>query len=233
MKRCFRLCPQIKRLRSDSAFYQADVVNWCEANGIGFTITADQDAAVKEVRKTVQDWEPLRDEDGKLTDREVGTAIHVMTKVEKSFRLVIQRWRPAQPDLFAPDTWFYHVISTNRDELSAEEVVRFHNGRGQVENRIKELKIGFGMEQMTSGNFKANGLWFAIGVLAYNLVEAQKLLFLDGEWKNKTIATLRWQLLETAGRLVRHGRQWILRLATSWEKYSLLLAMRRRVAGFT
>jgi len=42
-------------------------------------------------------------------------------------------------------------------------------------------------------------------VLTYNLTLAEKLLFLDPEWKTKTVATLRWQLIETAGRLVRHG----------------------------
>jgi len=86
---------------------------------------------------------------------------------------------------------------------------------------------------MTSGNFQANALWFSIGVLAYNLTQAQKLLFMDAQWKPKTVATLRWQLIEIAGRLVRHGRRLVLRLATSWEKYRLLLQMRRRVAAFT
>lgn len=232
IKRCRRLCPTIKRLRSDSAFYQAAVVNWCEEEGVRFTITADQDAAVKEVIGTIADWQPLVTEKGETTDREVGTAVHAMKGTNESFRLVVQRYRPEQPDLFAPDAWFYYAIATNRDEMSASEIVRFHNRRGQVENAIKELKIGFGMERMTSGDFRANGLWFGLGVLAYNLVQAQKLLFLGPEWKTKTIATLRWQLFQVAGRLVRRGRQWILRLATSSEKFSLLLAMRLRIAAF-
>jgi hypothetical protein len=232
LKRCLRLCPKIKRLRSDSAFYQAKVVNWCEENGIGFTITADQDVAVQGVIGTIRDWEPLLDEDGKPTDREVGTAVHLMNQAHQPFRMVVQRWRDPQLPLFEPNGYRTYVIATNRDELSATKVVRFHNQRGQAENSIKELKIGFGMEQMTSGHFKANALWFAIGVLAYNLVQAQKLLFLDADWKTKTIATLRWQLLETAGRLVRHGRQWVLRLATSWEKYVLFVRIRQRLRAF-
>jgi hypothetical protein len=231
LKRCLRLCPQIRRLRSDSAFYQAEVINACEENEIGFTITADQTLAVKEVIQTVRDWEPLLDEKGQPTDREVGTAIHVMTKVGEPFRLVIQRWQNPQRELFEENAYCYQVIATNRDDLSPTEVVRFHNDRGQVENLIKELKIGLGMEQMTSGDFRANGVWFALGVLAYNLVQAQKLLFLDPVWRTKTIGTLRWQLLETAGRLVRHGRQLILRLAVSAEKYACFLLMRHRMAA--
>jgi hypothetical protein len=67
VKRWLRLCPKIKYLRSDSAFYQADVINWCRANGMGYTITADQDVAVKEIIRTVRDWQPLLDEEGKPT----------------------------------------------------------------------------------------------------------------------------------------------------------------------
>jgi hypothetical protein len=182
VKECFRLCPKIKYLRSDSAAYQAEVINWCQEKGIGFTITADQDAGVKGVIATVRDWKRLLDAEGQETDREVGTAIHIMAKTREPFRLVIQRWRDPQLSLFEPSGYCYYVIATSRDELSPEEVVWFHNQRGQAENFIKELKIGFGMEQMTSGDFQANALWFGIGVLAYNLTQAQKLLFMDGEW---------------------------------------------------
>jgi hypothetical protein len=148
------------------------------------------------------------------------------------FRLVIQRWREAQLHLFESQGYRHYVIATNRDELSASEVVWFHNKRGQVENSIKELKIGFGMEQMTSGDFRANALWFALGVLASNLVQGMKLLFLDPDWRSKTVATLRWQLIQVAGRLIRHGRSLILRLAASLEKYALLVELRRRVTVF-
>ena len=232
LKRCHRLCPKIQRVRSDSAFYQADVINWCETTGLGFTITADQDAGVKEVIRTVRDWKPLRGPKGEEGDREVGTAIHTQQKTREPFRLVVQRWRDPQPSLFEPGGYCYHVIATNRDELKAEEVVWSHNERGQVENHIKEVKIGFGMEGMTSGELRANALWFGFGILAYNLTQAEKLMFLPPEWKTKTVATLRWQLIETAGRLVRHGRRLILRLATTREKVALFLQMRQRLRAF-
>jgi hypothetical protein len=232
LKRCRRLCPKIRRVRSDSAYYQADVINWCATTGLGFTITADQDAGIKEVIKTVRDWTPLRGPKGEEGDREVGTAIHTLQKTREPFRLVVQRWRGPQLSLFDLEGYNYHVIATNRDELSAEEVVWSHNERGQVENLIKEVKIGFAMEGMTSGEFRANALWFGLGILAYNLTQAQKLMFLPPEWKTKTVATLRWQLVEIAGRLIRHGRRLILRLATTPEKVALFLQTRYRMKAF-
>lgn len=147
--------------------------------------------------------------------------------------MIIQRWQDPQLPLFAPHGYCYYVIATNRDALSPQEVVWFHNRRGQVENFIKELKIGFGMEQMTSGDFAANSLWFSIGVLAYNLTQAQKLLFLGPDWRSRTIGTLRWQLIGIAGRLIRHGRRLVLRLAVSREKFALFLRMRQLISAFT
>jgi hypothetical protein len=232
VKRCQRLCPKIKRLRSDSAFYKADVVHWCQEMGIVFTITADQTPGMKEVIKTVRDWKPLRDPDGEATDREVGTAVHLVSRTEEPVRLIIQRWQDPQLQLFEPQGFCYYVIATNRDDLCPKEIVWFHNRRGQVENLIKELKIGFGMEQMTSGDFAANGLWFAIGALAYNLTQAQKLLFLDPDWRTKTVGSFRWQLIGVAGRLIRHGRRLVLRLVATAEKFTLFLELRRRMATF-
>jgi len=232
LEHCYGLCPKIMRLRSDSAFYKSDVIRWCQARGVGFTITADQSPAMKEVIRTVRDWKRFWGPEGEETDREVGTAVHLVSKTREAVRLVVQRWRDPQLQLFEPSGYCYHVIATNRDDLAAEEVVWFHNRRGQVENLIKELKIGFGMEQMTSGDFAANSLWFSIGVLAYNLAQAQKLLFLDPDWRSRTIATLRWQLIGVAGRLVRHGRRWVLRLAATVEKLAIFLELRRRMAQF-
>lgn len=86
------------------------------------------------------------------------------------------------------------------------------------------------MEQTTSGDFAANSLWFSIGVLAYNLTQAKKLLFLDVDWRPRTIGALRGQLVGVAGHLIRHGRRRVLLLAASAEKFTIFLELRRRMA---
>lgn len=101
-----------------------------------------------------------------------------------------------------------------------------------MENYIKELKGGFGMEQMPSSDFFANAVYFALGVLVYNTTIAQKLFILPEEWAKKTIHTIRWALIECAGRVVRHGRRLTLKLATTYEKYKLYLYMRERCMTF-
>jgi hypothetical protein len=235
LEECERLCPEgkeISYIRSDSAFCQAEVVNWCEKHGKSYTITAAKDKGVMEAITTVWDWRKLHTLEGEETEREVGTAIHIMQKTEQPFRLVVQRWNNPQRDLFQPEDWSYHVIATNCDDLTAEEVVWWHNQRGQAENFIKELKSGFGMEQMPSGVFSANALYFGLGVLAYNTAQALKLFFLDEEWRRHTIGILRWRLVETAGKVIRHGRQLILKVTASLEKLEIFLRIRELCLGF-
>ena len=84
-----------------------------------------------------------------------------MNRTDEAFRLVVIR-RPYQGKLFAEAevSEKYTVIATNREE-SAEEVVRWYNQRGECsENRIKELKIGFGMESLpAAGRDALWGVW--------------------------------------------------------------------------
>ena len=84
------------------------------------------------------------------------------------------------------------------------------------------------MERMPSGEFKANAIHFAIGIMTYNLFIAQRFLTMPEDWQHKTIKSIRWLLVETAGKLIEHGRMTILKIVTGVEKYMVCLEMRRR-----
>lgn len=219
----------LRYLRSDSAGYQADVINACRELGVTFTITADHDAAVKKIIKRASEesgWTRIFNEEGKPTEREYKTAIHCMGETE-AFTLIIQRYPNLKPDLFHPEFYRYYVIATNDDARNTKEVIEFHNGRGNAENYNKELKSGFGMEYAPCQNLKADGVWLELGVLAHNLAVAVKRLLLGDGWETKTIGTLRWELIFIAGRVVAHGRELWLRVGTCY--YELLKGVREKL----
>lgn len=232
LESCLKELPSGKRIgcmRSDSAGYQAGVMNWCWEKGIRFSISADKDAAVVEAISLIpeEDWEPLTTPAGEKTHREVAETVHTMNKTKESFRLVVQRWCNPQLDLFNPHEYCYRAIATNL-ECHKQEVIWKHNGLGNTENYIKELKIDMGMERIPCGQFEANALFFALGILAYNLSVSLKHLCLPVEWRKKTVATLRWSLYQTAGRLIHHAGQVILRVMAPPEKFHIFLEMRQR-----
>jgi hypothetical protein len=199
---------RIAHLRSDSAAYQASIFNWCEDEKVSFAIGADLDAAVSAAIRRIPagDWRPY--EDGQIAE-----TVHCMNETSKAFRLVVIR-RPVQQDFFAPEDpkERYTVIASNREE-SAEATVAWYNRRGDAsENRIKEVKIGFGMERMPCGQFAANAMFFRIGALAYNLFVLFKQEALPAEWRTHQVQTLRWRLYQTAGKVVRHAGSLFLKI---------------------
>ena len=118
-------------------------------------------------------------------------------------------------------------MASNREESEwASEVLWGHNQRGEAENWHKELKLELGMEQMPCGQLEANGLYFAIGVLAYNLGQLLKRRVLPASYRTATVATLRWKLYRLAGKLVRHARGWILQIKADAEKWLTLQSAR-------
>jgi len=231
IKECEKKLPSGKRLywRSDSAWYQAEVVNHCSQGRRTFSITADQDSAVKAAQTQIpaSAWQKFYSKDGGATDREISETVHCMNETKQAFRLLVLRWPNPQPDLFTTTPYFYHAIATNRAE-SASAVIHLHNQRGESENWHKELKLGYGMEQLPCGELAANAMFFAIGVLAYNLGVLLRADLLPAEYRHCTVQTLRWQLYRLAGKLVRHGRQWTLKVRTTSEKLALLLALRKK-----
>jgi hypothetical protein len=192
--------------RSDSAAYQAEVINHYRPPGRTFTITADLDAAVKREIPNLPEsaWQPDRRAEDIATDREIAETVHTMNGTKQAFRLIVLRWRNSQPNLFETERYGYHAVATNREE-SAAEVIWKHNGRGQSENWHKELKLDVGMEQMPCGQKEAKALYFAIGVLAYNLAQLLKRRVLPEAYRTATVATLRWKVYRLAAKLVRHA----------------------------
>jgi hypothetical protein len=211
LKYCVTQMPKdkkVKGFRSDSAAYQAEVINYCEGNDIKFAIGGDLDEGVVSGIKGIakESWKPYK-------NGFIAEMVHTMNKTKQAFRVIVIR-RPYQGQLFceAEESVKYVVIATNREE-SAEEVVKWYNQRGDCsENRIKDLKIGFGMERMPCGQFKANAVFFRIGVLSYNIYRLFLLKSLGKSWHRHQVQTVRWRLYEIGGKVVFHGGQVFLKV---------------------
>jgi hypothetical protein len=233
VKKAFGKLPAGKEIEEtllDAEYYEADVLAYLDANCKRWVVGADKDEAVKALIGAMPEdsWRPFKTRQGDTTDREIAETIHAIKHGEVVFRLIVLRWKERQGDLFT-DTWCYHAIAAGMNDLrSVEEVVWGYNDRAYIENHIKELKNGFGMEQMPSGDFVANAVYFGIGVMTYNLFLAQKMLTMPEAWQTKTIKSIRWMLVEVGGKLIRGSRRIVLKIAASIEKYTAYLEIRRR-----
>ncbi len=203
IKYCVRQLPKgksITALRSDSVAYQAEIINCCEQEGIQFAIGANLDEAVVGAIWAVPEkgWKPYK-------NGSIAETVHFMEKTPEAFRFIVIR-RPYQDTLFfeQDERVKYTVIASNRAE-SAEGVVTWYNQRGErSENRIKELKIGFGIERMPCGQLKTNAMFLRIGTLAYSLFRLFVLTTRSPSWHRHQVQTVRRRLYQTAGKIVFH-----------------------------
>ena len=205
---------KIRRFRSDAAGYQFLLLNWLNRKEIKYTVTARKDEALLDTIKSIPGgtWQKLEN-----SGREYSEVLHSMIQTDHAFRVIVQRWKNPQPELFEEDSYCYHAIATNysEEEKRAEEIIKWHNGRSNSDNFNKELKSGFNLEYMPCGDVGANSVWFGMGILAYNLFAMSKLYLFPPSWINKKVSTIRWQFIQTAGRVLRHAKEVRLRICST------------------
>ena len=55
-----------------------------------------------------------------------------------------------------------------------------HRRHAEIENAIRNLKYGVGLNHLPSGRFAANGAWLAVQVMAHNLARWTARIGLGG-----------------------------------------------------
>ncbi len=237
IKACQEAMPRghcIKRLRADSATYQADIFNYCEEQGIEFAIGGRWCNAVTALVQGIDEaqWK-------KYADCAIAEVTHSMNGTHQAFRLVVVRRQhqaslfddQGQPQEAKRETRYTLIASNFAASRSADDIYVWYCQRGQAsENGIKELKIGFGMERMPCGQFGANAVFFRIGVITHNLFVLFKSVTLDPSWQRKQVQTVRWSLLHLAGKVIHSARGWILKVEAAM--LSTLETIRERTRAF-
>ena len=145
-------------------------------------------------------------------------------------RLIVRRVKPtpgSQLALFA--RYSYHPFITDRDgetlELEAD-----HRRHAEVENAIRDLKYGVGLNHILSGRFAANGACPAGQVVRHHLARWTARIGLGQQIV--TTKTLRRRVFALAGRITRSARRLTLHLPRRcpWEEqFSRALAQLRDI----
>ena len=204
-------------VRADSGFYTHAVVQVCRKTGVRFSITVRQHQSLRDLIEAIPEdaWTPIPYWMEGAAD--VAETVYTPFRTEPDaapVRLIVRRVRPtpgSQLALFA--NYSYHACITDRDgdtlELEAD-----HRRHAEIENAIRDLKYGVGLNHLPSGRFSANGAWLAVQVMAHNLARWTQRIALG-----QTVATtktLRRRFLSLAGRITRKARQLTLHLPRRW-----------------
>ena len=191
-------------VRADSGFYTHGVVSVCRKMDVRFSITIRQHARLRNIIKAIPetDWTPIPYwMDGAAAVAETTYIPFRSAPDAAPVRLIVRRVKPtpgSQLALFA--IYSYHACITDRDgdtlELKAD-----HRRHAEIENAIRDLKYGVGLNRLPSGRFAANAAWLAVQVMAYNLARWTTRIGLGQQVV--TTKTLRRRFFSLAGHLTR------------------------------
>ncbi len=110
-------------------------------------------------------------------------------------------------------------------------IEHFHRHRAQIEERLKDIKLGQALRHLPSGDINANRVWLTAAMLAINLTayccELSPAASASGQALPRTplrrhAATLRRILFNVPARVIRTGRQLILRLPAGYQHADIL-----------
>ena len=217
-------------VRADSGFYSHAVVAACRAMDVRFSVTIRQQPNVRTLIEAIPeaDWRPIPywQDDGAAVAETTYTPFQ-HTEDATAVRLIVRRVKPtpgSQLALFVD--YSYHAFITDRaGELL--ELEPDHRRHAEIENAIRDLKYGVGLNHLPSGRFAANAAWLAVQVIAHNLARWTARLGLDEGIV--TTRTLRRRYFALAGRLTHSARRWTLHLPKRWPWAAQLAAALARL----
>ena len=221
-------------LRADSGFYSHNVVDACRHADVRFSITVRLSKALHKAIAAIPDdaWTPIP---YFLDGADVAeTTYRAFGKDQPELRLIVRRVRPTPGTQLALFVEFsYHAFITDRPGLTLE-LETDHRRHAEIENTIRDLKYGVGLNHLPSGRFGANAAWLALNVIAHNL----------SRWVGRiglgepliTHKTLRRRYFRVSGRITRSARRATLHLPERWpwaEQFHAALANLRAVVLVT
>lgn len=214
------------RLRGDSALYEHEAMTWMDENRIRYAISVRMSPQIKDCIEALPEdhWRPAGEEVDAI--REWAEINYVPSDGNWSKehatprRYLAIRIRPRQGELLGDGTSTKHfAIVTNRsdpDGGSGLDLIRWHRGKcGTIEHAHDVLMNELAGWCLPSQKFGANAAWLRMNVLLYNLLSAFKRVGLPEEMHDARPKRMRFLVLNTVGKVIRHARERLLRCANS------------------
>jgi hypothetical protein len=220
------------RLRADSGFFDHALATAALEAGCDFAISARRNPALWRAVRAVPAtaWRPAigmagtqvaccayRPEGWPAATRAIVRRVAIPAQA-LSADPRSRRWRTVDPQQLAAAragkldrVYGYTVILTSLPDDPAEVEAWFRH-RADIEDRIRDAKLGFALRHLPSGSRAVNRVWLWAALLALNLSAWTQALGL-GATGRAHAKRLRRELVCVPGRLTRHARRLALHLS--------------------
>jgi hypothetical protein len=215
---------KIKCIRADSGFMSDAILNTIEEMKLDFVIAAKMTQHLRRYCAGLSGWQRVS------SDVEISSGEFKPFKWAQARRVVVLRRHVGAPSpLFGIAEYDYDAFFTSL-QADAADVWKIYRGRGDCENRIKELKNDFGIGGFCLKSFIGTEVTFRLLCALYNIVAEFKRVALEDT--SLTLGTIRHRIFVMGVALGRSARRILLRLGLTgrWSRDFDLL--RARIDAF-
>lgn len=214
------------KIRSDSAAYQQDILDYWQGREWQFAVSADMSQGLKsEIEALPLDAWKVWKTDKRGVVREWAEVPYVPTRQyekrnSQPYRYLAIRVRRQQGELFEDGVKVRHfAVVTNIWDMDGQELLEWQRGKaGTIEHihHILDHELAGGV--YPSARHGANAAWLRLQVLTYNLLQLLKAAALPEEYVTARPKRLRFAIFNQFGRVISHAGQMLLRVAArGWE----------------
>ncbi len=197
-------------LRADSGFYTQSILNCLASESINYIIATCLYPNIKQRVYGVSDWVSVCSgvDVAQIHFAHEGGQPHRYIIVRKSVEL---RPKVCGKRLFDDPAYRFSCYVTNLD-LPLDQIWNLYNSRADCENRIKELKQDFGLDQFCLQGFWATEASFRFIMIAYNIMSLFRFFALQSN-KKSTLGTLRSYCFALGAWRVNHSNKTVLKIS--------------------
>ena len=189
-----RRWPEVEiELRADAGFAVPALYDYCEGEGITYTIALITNPRLKEMAgELLAEAKESYEKTGQKA-RLFGEDVYEASSWEKKRRVVYKA------EAMEQGTNRRFVVTTRADGPKA--LYGFYARRGEGENRIKDFKLALKADRLSCHRFVANQFRLLLHAAAYWLMDALRRKLVEGGSRRMQLDTLRLRLIKIGGRV--------------------------------
>ena len=202
-------------VRADSGFYSDDLLRWLEAKSLNYIVAVKFYSTIVNQVSIANDW------------HEIAPGLDYATFQYRSASGINRRYvvirkdtvrRPRASgktlDLFGEEPLHHYRYScfVSNLGLPGDQIWQIYKSRADCENRIKELKSDFGLDNFCLSSFWGTEAAFRLMVMAYNIISLFRHFGLQSS-KAQTLQTIRVHCFALGAWTSSHAKKKVLKVS--------------------
>jgi hypothetical protein len=201
------------RVRLDGGFAGEDILGFLEAEAVEYLVAVGSNARLEKRVRRLMGKARMRAKASGETAHVFGETRYAAKKWTHKRRVILKAEVVRLPGREPKDN--PRFVVTNLPHTPAH-VYQIYRARGDVENRIKELKADVALDRLSCSRFLANQFRLLLTAAAYILFQALRQRAAQTAWATAQVSTLREQVLKVAAWVERSVRRIVLHLPAAF-----------------